>query len=194
MNKLTRQDLMSLEDYSAVRTEFRRRAIEHKKQRRLALSPNATLHFEDRLTMQYQIQEMLRAEKIFEAAGIQEELDTYNDLIPSGENWIATLMFEYDDPVVRARELRRMVEIEHRLYTTIGRNEPIFAIANEDLDRSDHEKTSAVHFVRFQLNGSSIDQVRAGASIQFGIDHPTMPCCVTIPMTLRTELLRDLTV
>lgn len=192
MKKIQRQDLLSLEEYASQRGDFRRRAIDHRKNRRLPLTPNATLNFEDRYTMHYQIQEVLRAERLFEALEVQEEIDTYNELIPDGSNWIATLMFEYPDSHERAKALGRMGGIEDRVFVRIGESAPIFVIANEDLDRTDQEKTSAVHFLRFQLSQDDIEAVRSGAEISFGIDHPEMSCCVPIDELLRSELKRDL--
>ncbi|MDE0646444.1 MAG: DUF3501 family protein [Gammaproteobacteria bacterium] len=192
MKKIQRQDLLSLEEYARQRGDFRRRAMAHKKNRRLPLSPNATLYFEDRFTMHYQIQEVLRAERLFEPREVQEEIDTYNELIPDGSNWIATLMFEYSDIQERTTALGRMGGIEYRVFVRIGERDPIFVIANEDLDRTDQEKTSAVHFLRFQLSKEDIETVRNGLEISFGIDHPEMLCCVLIDELLRSELKRDL--
>ena len=192
MKKIQRQDLLSLEEYARQRGDFRRRAMAHKKNRRLPLSPNATLYFEDRFTMHYQIQEVLRAERLFEPQEVQGEIDTYNELIPDGSNWIATLMFEYPDIQERTKALGRMGGIEYHVFARIGERDPIFVIANEDLDRTDEEKTSAVHFLRFQLSKEDIEAVRNGLEISFGIDHPEMLCCVLIDELLRSELKRDL--
>jgi hypothetical protein len=151
MKALTRDDLLSLEKYSEVRHQFRDQVMEHKRNRRLMLGTNATLYFEDRLTMQYQVQEMLRIERIFEAAGIQEELDAYNPLIPDGSNWKATFMIEFPDEVERREMLQHLVGIEQKVWLQVGDLPPVHAIADEDLDRSDEKKTSAVHFLRFEL-------------------------------------------
>ena len=192
MQKLTRHDLWSLEEYATNRDSFRKRVINHKRRRRLQLSQHASLHFEDRFTMQYQIQEMLRTERIFESELIQEEIDTYNPLIPDGNNWKATLLFEYEDPVRRAAALQRMGGIEHQVFVKIGDSDPNFAIANEDLERTSDTKTAAVHFLRFQLDQESIHEIASGAVIQIGIDYKTLSCCVDVDETLRRELLRDL--
>lgn len=192
MNKIERQDLLSLEEYAQERGEIRQRAIAHRQNRRLPLSPNATLYFEDRFTVQYQIQEVLRAERLFEPHEVQEEIDTYNELIPDGTNWIATLMFEYPDIQERTMALGRMGGIEDRVFVRIGDRDPIFVIANEDLDRTDQEKTSAVHFLRFQLSKDDIEAVRSGLEVSFGIDHPEMLCCIPIDELLWSELARDL--
>lgn len=172
MQKLSRADLMSLEHYAEARADFRARVLRHKKHRRVAVGPDLNLYFEDRLTIQYQIQEMLRIERIFEAAGIQDELDAYNPLIPDGANWKATAMFEFTDVSERRRRLAELVGAEDLIYTRIGTGEPIHAIANEDLNRSTREKTSAVHFLRFELNPEAIAALRAGAELRFGCRHP----------------------
>ena len=192
MRKIQRQDLLNLEEYARQRAEFRKKAIAHRKNRRLSLSTNATLCFEDYFTLHYQIQEILRAERLFEAEEIQDEIDTYNELIPHGSNWIATLLFEYVDIAERTAALHRMVGIEHQVYVRISDGEPIYAIANEDLDRTDENKTAAVHFLRFQLTADAISEVSEGAEVYFGINHPEMLCCVQIEDVLRAELKRDL--
>lgn len=191
MEKLTRDDIWSLERYSENREAFRKRVIAHKKQRRLILNPHVTLHFEDRLTMQYQIQEMLRVERIFESEGIKEEIDTYNELIPSGSNWKATMLFEYADVNERHRELERLVGIEDRIYTQIGNGDKIPVIANEDMDRSNEQKTAAVHFLRFEFTKQAIHAIRNGASVVIGIDDDRLPCQVDIPGELRAQLIGD---
>src|SRR5690606_10806561 len=151
MQKLTRNDLFSLEDYAARRPEFRRQVMAHKQNRQLPLGPNVTLHFEDRLTMHYQVQEMLRAERIFEAAGIQEELDAYNPLIPDGRNWKATFMIEFPELEERRAALTQLVGIEDQTWVHVAGHDKVFAIADEDLERDSADKTSAVHFLRFEL-------------------------------------------
>jgi len=171
MQKLTRSDLYSLEQYAEKRAEFRAQIMAHKKNRRVHIGNHATLYFEDRLTMQYQIQEMLRVERIFEPAGIEEELAAYNPLIPDGDNWKATFMIEYGDVAERQAALAKLVEIENQVWIQIGDIDRIFAIADEDLDRTTSEKTSAVHFLRFQLNAEQIAAVKANAEIGVGIDH-----------------------
>ncbi|MGA7979634.1 MAG: DUF3501 family protein, partial [Chromatiaceae bacterium] len=151
MQHLTRDDLHSLEKYAELRSEFRNRVMAHKKTRQVALGPHITLYFEDRLTMQYQVQEMLRAERIFEAAGIQEELDAYNPLIPDGSNWKATFMVEYEDADERREALSRLIGIEDRVWVRVAGFDKVGAIADEDLEREDETKTSSVHFLRFEL-------------------------------------------
>jgi hypothetical protein len=193
MDRLVREDLYSLEEYAAKRADFRRQVIEHKKNRQVRLGPSATLYFEDRLTIQYQIQEMLRAERIFEAAGIQDELDAYNPLIPDGRNWKATFMIE--EPVVERRRelLARLVGIEDRVWVRVDGCEPVFAIADEDMDRETEEKTSAVHFMRFDLDEEMIAALRGGASLGMGIAHPDYSHEVEpVSATIREALLADL--
>ncbi|MBZ0070749.1 MAG: DUF3501 family protein [Thiohalobacteraceae bacterium] len=191
--KLTREDLYSLEKYAEVRSEFRARVLAHKRDRKVAIGPLATLYFEDRLTMQYQVQEMLRVERIFEAAGIQDELDTYNSLIPDGSNWKATFMIEVPDETERRRALARLVGIEDRVWVRVGDAEPVYAIADEDLERADTEKTSAVHFMRFELTPAMVAAARQGAAIGMGIDHPEYQHDVAaIPNGVRASLLADL--
>ncbi|MDH4047565.1 MAG: DUF3501 family protein [Gammaproteobacteria bacterium] len=171
MKKLSRSDLYSLEKYAEVRNEFRSKVMAHKKNRRLPLGTNATLYFEDRMTMQYQVQEMLRIERIFEAAGIQQELDAYNPLIPDGSNWKATFMVEFPDEAERREMLKHLVGIEATVWLQIGDLPKIRAIADEDLDRADGDKTSAVHFLRFELDAAQKDALDNGAPLAAGIDH-----------------------
>jgi hypothetical protein len=173
MEKLTREDLYSLEQYAEIRLEFRSRVMEHKKNRNLRIGPVVSLYFEDRLTIQYQIQEMLRAERIFEAAGIEEELAAYNPLIPDGSNWKATFMIEEPDVDRRRRLLADLIGIENRVWIRVDGHAPVFAIADEDLERDTQEKTSAVHFLRFELTPDMAADARTGASLGIGIDHPT---------------------
>lgn len=170
--RLTREDLFNLEKYAEVRGEFRAKVLAHKRHRQVALGPFATLYFEDRLTMQYQIQEMLRVERIFEAAGIQEELDAYNPLIPDGNNWKATFMIEVPDEAERRRVLTRLIGIEDRVWVRVGEAEPVYAIADEDMERETAEKTSSVHFLRFDLTAAMVAAAKQGAAIGMGIDHP----------------------
>ena len=172
MAYLQRSDLWSLEDYDERRNDFRRQVMSHKKDRELVLGPNLRLCFEDRMTIQYQIQEMLRIEKIFDAAGIEEELSAYNPLIPDGNNWKATMMLEYTDVAERQRRLVELVGIEKRVWLQIDGFDPITPIADEDLDRTDAEKTSTVHFLRFQLTTDHVEAVKHGAVIRAGVDHP----------------------
>jgi len=171
LEKLTRESLFSLEEYAEKRDEFRARVIEHKKNRRLALGTNATLYFEDRLTMQYQVQEMLRIERIFEAAGIREELEAYNPLIPDGSNWKATFMVEFPDVEERRAMLARLVGIEDAVWLQVGDLPRITPIADEDLERDDETKTSAVHFLRFELSDDQVQALKDGAQLAAGIDH-----------------------
>lgn len=172
MGKLSRQDLMSLEDYAERRDSYRSRVIAHKKNRQVPLGPNARLYFEDRVTMQYQVQEILRIEKIFEAGAIQEELEAYNPLIPDGSNWKATFMIEYEDEAERRQALSQLIGIERKIWIRVGDLESVSPIANEDLVRETEDKTSAVHFLRFELTPKMADQVRSGADIYMGVNHP----------------------
>ncbi|MEN9726956.1 MAG: hypothetical protein RL434_1322 [Pseudomonadota bacterium] len=169
---LSRADLMPLERYHAERPAFRARVIAHKISRQVALGPHITLLFEDALTIQYQVQEMLRVERIFEAEAIDEELAAYNPLIPDGDNWKATMLIEYEDVEERRVALEKLVDVEHRIWARVGQNPPVFAVADEDLDRSRDNKTAAVHFLRFPLDAASIRDLKAGASLGFGVDHP----------------------
>lgn len=191
-NLITRADLMSLEQYAEKRPEFRRRVLDHKKYRQIALGPNATLYFEDRLTLLYQIQEMLRIEKVFEADGINEELEAYNPLIPSGRNFKATFMIEYPDPEVRALQLEKMVGIEDLLWMQFGEFDKVWAIADEDLERSTSEKTSAVHFVRFEVTDPMAEALNNGAEWKIGVQHPAYSYEVTIDGKIRENLINDL--
>jgi len=192
MNQLTRDDLFSLEKYAAIKTEFRARVMEHKKQRRVPLGEHATLYFEDALTMQYQVQEMLRLERIFEPDAIQEELDVYNPLIPNGSNWKATFMVEYDDVEERKKALARLTGIENTIWVKVGSFDKVFAIANEDLDRSEPDKTSAVHFMRFELTPEMVAAAKGGAAIKAGIDHPSYLVETVLSALYRDSLAGDL--
>jgi len=169
--QLTRQDLLSLEQYSAERDTFRERVMAHKKNRRLPLGDHLSLYFEDKLTMQYQIQEVLRAEKVFEADGIEEELAAYNPLIPDGSNWKVTLMIEYKDPAERAEALTQLIGIERKTWLQVEGFDKIYAIANEDLERETDAKTSAVHFLRYELSDEMIAAAKQGADINAGVEH-----------------------
>jgi len=192
MKQLTRNDLYSLEKYSAIKADFRSKVIDHKKNRRVPIGDHATLYFEDALTMQYQVQEMLRLERIFEAEGIQDELDVYNPLIPNGSNWKATFMVEYEDVDERKKALSLLVGIENHVWVRVGNFEKVFAIANEDLDRSEPDKTSAVHFVRFELTVGMVAAVKNGATITIGIDHPAYQQEIVVPKIKHDSLVRDL--
>jgi len=193
MEKLTKENLLSLESYDGRRNQFRAEVMEHKKNRRLELGTNATLYFEDSLTMRYQVQEMLRIERIYEAAGIRDELDTYNPLIPDGTNWKATFMLEFPDEEERRVMLSRMLGIEVKVWLQVAGLEKIWPIADEDLERTAEEKTSAVHFLRFELSTAQIDALKGGAELAAGIDHEN--CQVEIrPVAenIRRSLLGDL--
>ena len=190
--QITRDDLMSLEQYAEQRGEFRQRVLAHKKHRQVALGPNATLYFEDRLTLLYQIQEMLRIEKVFEADGINEELEAYNPMIPSGRNFKATFMIEYADAIVRAAQLEKMVNIEDLVWMQVGEHDKIWAIADEDLERSNDIKTSAVHFMRFEITDEMAQELKAGADLRIGVQHAVYTYDVLVAGDTRASLLADL--
>ncbi|MCB1735133.1 MAG: DUF3501 family protein [Gammaproteobacteria bacterium] len=192
MQKLTRDDLYSLEKYSAIRKDFRAEVMAHKKPRRIAIGAHANLYFEDRMTMQYQIQEMLRIERIFEAEAIQEELDAYNPLIPDGSNWKATFMIEYGDPEVRKVELAKLIGIEQAVWVQIDGFDRVTPISNEDLERTTEEKTSSVHFMRIELSPAMASAAKAGAAIRMGIDHPNYQGDVILSDDSRHSLVSDL--
>ncbi len=190
---LSKADLFGLEKYAEVRQSFRAKVLAHKQARQVAIGPLATLYFEDRLTMQYQIQEMLRVERIFEAAGIQEELDAYNPLIPDGSNWKATFMIEVPDEAERRSALARLVGIEDKVWVRVGTAVPVYGIADEDMERSTADKTSAVHFMRFELSPAMVAAAKQGAAIAMGIDHPEYREEVAaLPETTRASLAGDL--
>jgi Protein of unknown function (DUF3501) len=191
MTALTRADLYSLETYAVERAAFRTRVLAHKQLRKLHLGEHATLLFEDRLTIQYQVQEMLRIERIFEPAAIQDELDAYNPLIPGGSDLKATMLIEYADEAVRRRELARLGGIEHRVYADVAGHGRATTHADEDMDRSDDDKTSAVHFLRFAFGAELIAALRAGAALRFGIDDPRMPNQIEVAGSTRAALMRD---
>ena len=193
MQKLTRNDLMPLERYARERNDFRGRVLAHKKNRRVALGANAALYFEDRLTIQYQIQEMLRTERIFEAQGIEEELAAYNPLIPDGSNWKATFMLEYGNEQERHAALAQLIGIEDKVWMQVEGFPRIYAIADEDMSRSNAEKTSAVHFMRFELTAEMAAAVKAGAALSAGIDHPQYHCLLErLPEPVRATLSSDI--
>jgi hypothetical protein len=193
--RLTRSDLMSLEAYSAARKDFRAKVLDHKRNRIVAIGPNATWCFEDQLTIQYQVQEMLRVERIFEADAIQEELDAYNPLIPDGTNWKVTFLIEFPDVEERRMRLAKLRGIEDRSWVEVEGAERIWAIADEDLERENEEKTSAVHFLRFELSPAMAAHVRAGAAISVGIDHEEYRHEVRpLPRNVRDSLAKDLEV
>ena len=192
MNKLTRNDLMTLEEYAGQRQEFRARVIEHKKTRQIALGANATLYFEDDLTIQYQIQEMLRVERIFESAGIQDELDAYNPLIPDGSNLKATFMIEYPEVEQRRAALATMIGIEDTVWLRVEGFDKVFAIADEDMERETGDKTSSVHFLRFEFSREMIAAARQGANLAAGIDHQAYTKSVDpLPGAIRNSLISD---
>ncbi len=191
MRKLDRAGLWSLERYAQEREQFRVRVMAHKKLRRVSLGPHATLIFEDTLTMRYQVQEMLRTERIFEPAEIEAEIEAYNPLIPDGRNLKATLMIEYADVAERREALGRMVGIEHRVWVRAHGHAPVFAIANEDMDRSDDDKTAAVHFLRFEFDAAMIRSLKEGTALFMGIDHDELPCRLEVAAASRETLVRD---
>ena len=191
--KLTRSDLWSLEEYASRRQTFRAEVIAHKKLRNIALGPHATLYFEDRLTMRYQIQEMLRVERIFEATEIEEELESYNPLIPDGSNWKATFMLEYGDVEERKVALATMGGIEQTVWVRVGESgEKIFAITNEDMERTRDEKAAAVHFMRFELGADEVAALKSGESLFMGIDHASLPGTYEVTTRQRAALIADL--
>lgn len=192
MNLLTHDQLMSLEQYARARPEFRARVIAHKKIRVVPVGPHATLHFEDRLTMQYQVQEMLRLERMFEPEAIQEELDVYNPLIPDGSNWKATFMVEFPDEAERKLQLAKLVGIEKAVWVQVADFARVTPIANEDLDRATEEKTSSVHFLRFELTPEMCQAVKGGAAVRVGIDHPHYRAETTLAPATRDSLAADL--
>lgn len=191
--KLTRADLMSLEQYSQARKEFRERILKHKKLRIIGVGPNATWCFEDRLLVQYQVQEMLRVERIFEAAGIQDEMDAYNPLIPDGTNWKVTFLIEFPDADERKVQLSGLKGVESRCWVQVEGFDRVFAIADEDLERENAEKTSAVHFLRFELNSQMVAKAKQGAAINIGIDHANYRHELRpVPQAVRDSLASDL--
>lgn len=192
MSTLSREDLYSLEEYSRLRLEFRARVMQHKKDRRVTIGDHAALYFEDALTVQYQVQEMLRIERIFEAEGIQDELDVYNPLIPDGQNWKATFMVEFEDVEERRQALARFVGLEKALWIQVEGHDKVSPIANEDLDRTTDEKTSAVHFVRFELTPEMADSAKQGAAIRVGITHPEYSDETLLNEAARSALVGDL--
>jgi len=192
MQILTRTDLMPLEQYAVERPQFRAKVIAHKKHRRVPLGPHLNLYFEDRLTIQYQVQEMLRIERIFEPDGIQEELDAYNPLIPDGSNLKCTAMLEYQDAEERHRALAALKGLENHVWVQVEGCDRVYAIANEDLERSNETKTSAVHFMRFELTPDMVAALRGGAALRFGANHDLYRHEVEAAGETREALLRDL--
>lgn len=190
---LVREDLMTLETYAAVRAEFKRTAAQHRRERQVALGDHVTLCFEDLNTIRYQIQEMLYIERHFEPQDIQDELDAYTPLIPTGTNFKATMMIEYSSPVVRAQKLQELVGIEHRVYVQVEGHDRVYAQADEDLDRATADKTSAVHFLRFELPEHQRAVLRAGAELAIGVDHARYTAHVSeLSDSVRANLLKDL--
>jgi len=192
MPRIDRASLMSLEAYARERPQFRAKVMAHKKDRTVALGDHVTLLFEDELTIRYQVQEMLRVERIFEEAGIRDELDAYNPLIPDGRNLKATLMVEFPDPEERKRKLHDLIGIEDKAWLQVDAQERVWAIADEDLDRENDDKTSSVHFLRFELTRSMADAMKAGASLSIGIDHPQYAVSSEARPAVRNSLARDL--
>jgi hypothetical protein len=193
MQKLARADLMSLEQYAVERARLRDEVIAHKQLRRVQVGPNMTWSFEDRTTIRYQIQEMLRTERIFEGEGIQGELDAYNPLIPDGNNWKATLLIEFPEPAERHIALGQLIGVEDRCWIQAGGLERVFAIADEDLERENAEKTSAVHFLRFQLSPPMVNALKSGATLSVGVDHENYRHSVSpVPAPVRDALSADL--
>ena len=193
MPPITRDSLMTLEAYSRTRPEFRARVMAHKKSRTLHLGEHVTLIFEDELTVRYQIQEMLRVERVFEEAGIQQELDAYNPLVPDGSNWKVTMMIEYADPRERSRMLARLIGVEDRVWVQVEGCARVYAIADEDLERENAEKTSSVHFLRFELERAMVQALKRGAALAVGIHHPEYSAAVgAVPAAVHASLVNDL--
>ncbi len=190
--EISRTDLMSLEEYAENRPAFREKVLHHKKQRQVALGPNSTLYFEDKLTLLYQIQEMLRIEKIFEAEGINEEIEAYSPMVPNGRNLKATYMIEYEDPEIRAAQLEKMTNIEDLVWIQVGGHDKVWAIADEDLERTNDFKTSAVHFMRFELTDGMIKDLKNGASLRAGVQHAVYTYDLEIEGETKKSLINDL--
>ena len=193
MSFIELRELMTLEKYDAARPSFRETVIAHKRNRQIAIGPDIILSFEDRTTIQYQIQEMLRTERIFERQGMQEELDAYNPLIPDGDNWKATMMIQIPDVEARRTALARYIDIENSCWVQTEDHEPVFAIADEDIDRTNADKTSAVHFLRFQFPKTMCSALKDGKTISIGIDHREYQHCVnSVPSAIANSLRNDL--
>ena len=191
--KISRDSLLTLEAYAREREAFRKRVIEHKKPRTVHVGDHVTLLFEDELTIRYQIQEMLRIEKTFEEAGIQDELAVYNPLVPEGSNWKATMLVEYEDVEERKRALARLRGIEHKVWVRVEAAKPVYAIADEDLERANADKTASVHFLRFELTPAMISALKGGAALAIGIDHPQYSVAVDpVAQATRDALVKDL--
>jgi Protein of unknown function (DUF3501) len=192
MKKLAAEDLLTLERYARERNAFRARVMQHKATRQLAVGPNLRWCFEDRLTIQYQVQEMLRTERIFESEAIAEELETYNPLIPDGANWKVTLLIEFPDPEERRVQLGRLKGVEDGCWIEVAGEERVFALADEDLERENEEKTSSVHFLRLELSAAMKSALRAGAALSVGVEHPAYQHRVQVPDAVRSALIADL--
>jgi len=193
MTAIARESLMSLEEYAAKRADFRARVLAHKRNREVHLGEHVTLLFEDELTMRYQIQEMLRVERIFEEQGIIDELDAYNPLVPDGSNWKATMLIEYPDETERRQALGRLIGIEDKVWVQVAGQTRVYAIADEDLERETEEKTSAVHFLRFELDTKMKDALKRGQPLAMGSDHPEYNVSIEkVPEAVRQSLISDL--
>jgi len=193
MTAIARESLMSLEEYAAKRADFRARVLAHKGNREVHLGEHVTLLFEDELTMRYQIQEMLRVERIFEEQGIIDELDAYNPLVPDGSNWKATMLIEYPDETERRQALGRLIGIEDKVWVQVAGQTRVYAIADEDLERETEEKTSAVHFLRFELDTKMKDALKRGQPLAMGSDHPEYNVSIEkVPEAVRQSLISDL--
>ena len=191
---LERKDLWSLEEYAEKRDAFRAEVLAHKKNRNVLIGGHVLLVFEDALTLKYQIQEMLRIEKVFEAAGIQDELDAYNPLIPDGDNWKCSMLIQYPDVEERRVRLAELLGIENQVWATVGDGNKVYAIADEDLERANEDKTSAVHILRFQFDAETTAAIKAGGQITFGIDHENYPSDdVVLAEASRSSLAADIT-
>jgi hypothetical protein len=191
--KLDHKSLYSLEEYSRIRQDFRARVLQHKRHRRLALGDHMTLQFEDTLTMQYQVQEMLRIERVFEVEGIQDELDAYNPLIPDGSNWKGTLLIEYPDVDERRQALAQLKDVEQHIWVQVAQLPRVHAIADEDMERSTDAKTSAVHFLRFELEPDMVAALKGGAELHVGVSHAAYNLDgLSVPELVRESLLADL--
>jgi len=194
MEKISRESLMTLEAYAAARKDFRARVIAHKKPRTVHLGEHVTRIFEDELTIRYQVQEMLRVERIFEEDGIQGELDAYNPLIPDGRNFKATMMIEYEDEKERRAALALLKGVEEKTWVRVEGCAPVYAIADEDLDRETDEKTSSVHFLRFELSDEMAEALKYGMTLSIGVDHPHYSAKVDpVAAEVRAALVKDLT-
>ncbi len=192
MPRIDRASLMTLEAYARERPQFRARVMAHKKNRTIHLGDHLTLIFEDELTIRYQVQEMLRVERIFEEEGIQDELDAYNPLVPDGRNLKATMMLEYPDPEERRKRLQDLIGIEDKVWIQVAGHEPVWAIADEDLERENEQKTSSVHFLRFELSEDMARALKNGAGLAIGVDHPGYTAMQETPPNVRSALAKDL--